>query len=190
MDVRRDLGAILWGPVRDEIVSPIVEFLQMMSIQSRFWWCSTSDFSPLPLHAIGEANGISPISTSCITPPPSPSFVLDGTVSLILQRNGNTSLLSVKQKPRARTNLFPSAPNWPNIGQNIDSLTTFTRIEGPESCIAQVILGKNEWVHLACHNILNQTEPVRVPRSRFTMGISRSWSDKQDHVDVLREYEG
>ena len=37
----------------------------------------------------------------------------------------------------------------------------FTRIDGEESCISRVVeeLGKNEWVHLACHGLPNPTKP-------------------------------
>jgi CHAT domain-containing protein len=48
-----------------------------------------------------------------------------------------------------------------NIGQRIDGLATFTRIDGEESCTSRVVeeFGKNEWVHLACHGLPNRKQP-------------------------------
>jgi len=39
----------------------------------------------------------------------------------------------------------------------VDGLATFTRIDGEGSYISRVIeeLGKNDWVHLACHGLPN-----------------------------------
>ena len=48
-----------------------------------------------------------------------------------------------------------------NIGQRIGGFATFTRIDGEESCISRVVeeLGKNEWVHLACHGLPDRKQP-------------------------------
>jgi CHAT domain-containing protein len=47
------------------------------------------------------------------------------------------------------------------IRQRVDGLTTFTRIDGEECCTFRVVeeLGKNEWVHLACHGLPNRKQP-------------------------------
>ncbi|KAH0828771.1 hypothetical protein J3R83DRAFT_3209 [Lanmaoa asiatica] len=57
--------------------------------------------------------------------------------------------------------LFSVGAELANIGQRIDGLATFTRIEGPDSCIALVseALRVNDWVHLACHGLPNRTQP-------------------------------
>ena len=48
-----------------------------------------------------------------------------------------------------------------NIGQRVERLATFVRIDGEASCISRVMeeLGRNEWVHLACHGIPHRTQP-------------------------------
>ena len=48
-----------------------------------------------------------------------------------------------------------------NIRQRVDGLATFTSIDGEESRTPGVVeeLGKNEWVHLACHGLPNPNEP-------------------------------
>ena len=47
------------------------------------------------------------------------------------------------------------------IGQLVDGLATFTRIDGEESRTSRVVeeLGKSEWVHLACHGLPDRTQP-------------------------------
>lgn len=52
-DVKRDLGCFL-RDLWDEVVSPIMEFLQtIIPARSRIWWCPTAEISFLPLHAAG-----------------------------------------------------------------------------------------------------------------------------------------
>ncbi|KAI9458294.1 hypothetical protein HD554DRAFT_2177381 [Boletus coccyginus] len=48
-----------------------------------------------------------------------------------------------------------------NTSQRVDGLTTFTHIVGEESYISEVVeeVGKNEWVHLACHGLPNRKQP-------------------------------
>ena len=48
-----------------------------------------------------------------------------------------------------------------NIGQRVGDLAAFTHVEGEGSCTSRVVeeLGKNEWVHLGCHGLPNQTRP-------------------------------
>jgi len=48
-----------------------------------------------------------------------------------------------------------------NIGLRVDGSPTFTRIDREESCTSRVVeeLGKNDWVHLACHGIPNPKKP-------------------------------
>ena len=53
VDVTKELAFFL-RTLWDQIVSPIVDFLQTIHpSQSRIWWCPTAEFSVLPLHAAG-----------------------------------------------------------------------------------------------------------------------------------------
>ncbi|KAH0827319.1 hypothetical protein J3R83DRAFT_3945 [Lanmaoa asiatica] len=83
-------------------------------------------------------NEISLISTSHLTLPPSPA--------LIRARRHNPGNSATRSK---------------RFIACVDGLVTFTRIEGTESCIARVTeeLGKNDWVHLACHGLPNRKQP-------------------------------
>ena len=48
-----------------------------------------------------------------------------------------------------------------NVRRHVDGLATFTRVDGEESCIYRVVeeLGKNDWVHLACHGLPDRKHP-------------------------------
>ena len=53
MEVTEKLAIIL-RELWDEVVSPIINFLETVHpFQSRIWWCLTAEFSFLPLHAAG-----------------------------------------------------------------------------------------------------------------------------------------
>jgi len=73
-----------------------------------------------------------------------PLHAADGAIHGILQLDTNALSSSVKPKPL-----------------HVDDLATFTRIDGEESRTSRVVeeLGKNEWVHLACHGLPNRKQP-------------------------------
>ncbi|KAI9460424.1 TPR-like protein [Boletus coccyginus] len=165
LDVTREFAAFL-RKLWDQIVSPIVDFLQTTHpSQSRIWWCPTAEFSVLPLHAAGPyrkgQQNLANIYISSYTPtlttlirarrrdPSSPAtqwkrFVAIGQAKAV----GESELVSV-------------GAELDTIGQRVDGLATFTCIDGEESCISRVVeeLGKNDWVHLACHGLPNPKKP-------------------------------
>ena len=165
VDVTRQLAFFL-RKLWDQIVSPVVDFLQTIHpLGSRIWWCPTAEFSVLPLHAAGPyrkgQQNLPDLYISSYTPTlialirarrcDSPSSVAD-----------QKRLIAIGQATAAgESKLHSVGAELANIGQLVDGLATFTRIEGEESCISRVIeeLGKNEWVHLACHGIPNPTQP-------------------------------
>ena len=159
----------LWN----EIVSPIVDFLQtILPSQSRIWWCPTAEFSVLPLHAAGPyKKGQLNLHDIYI-----PSYTSTLTALIHARRRYPSSsetqrkrFIAIGQaKAAGESELFSVGAELDNIGQRVDGLATFTRIDGEESCIPRVVeeLGKNEWVHLACHGLANRTQPFE---SAFTL---------------------
>ena len=164
-DVTRDLCLFL-RELWDRVVSPIVDFLRTTyPCQSRIWWCPTAEFSLLPLHAAGPyrkgQQNLSSLYVSSYTP----------TLSALIRAQQNyPSNLAVEQKrfigigqaqATGQNELHSVGTELTNIGQCIDGLATFTRIEGEESCISRVTeeLSKNQWVHLACHGLLKRKQP-------------------------------
>ncbi|KAI9567897.1 CHAT domain-containing protein [Boletus coccyginus] len=164
-DVMRELAAFL-RKLWDQIVSPIVDFLQTIHpSRSRIWWCPTAEFSVLPLHAAGPfrkgQRNLVDIYISSYTPT---------LTALIRARRRDPSrsatrrkrFIAIGQAKAAGENELNSVgAELDTVSQRVDGLATFTRIEGEESCISRVVeeLGKNDWVHLACHGLPNPRKP-------------------------------
>ena len=164
-DMTRELAFFL-RKIWDQIVSPIVGFLQTtLPSQSRIWWCPTAEFSVLPFHAAGPyregQKNLPHLYISSYTP----------TLTALIRarrRNPSNSATSQKRfiaigqaKATGESKLLSVGAELDNIRQRVDGLATFTRMDGEESCTSRVVeeLGKNEWVHLACHGLPNQTQP-------------------------------
>ena len=164
-DMTKELAFFL-RKLWDQIVSPIVDFLQMTHPSgSRIWWCPTAEFSVLPLHAAGPfrkgQKNLPNLYISSYTPT---------LTALIRARRQDTSNSATPQKhfiaigqakAAGENELFSVGAELDDIGQSVDGLATFTRIDGEESCTSRVVeeLGKNEWVHLACHGLPDRTQP-------------------------------
>ena len=164
-DVTRELSFFmrqLWN----QIVSPIVDCLQANHpSQSRIWWCPTAEFSVLPLHAAGPykkgQQNLPDLYISSYTPT---------LTALIRARRPDPSNSATDQKRfiaigQAKTPGESKLPSvgavLDNVGQCVEGLATFTRIDWEESCTSRVVeeLGKNEWVHLACCYLLDRKQP-------------------------------
>ena len=164
-DTTREFAAFL-RKLWDQVVSPIVDVLQTIRPpRSRIWWCPTAEFSLLPLHAAGPyrkgQRNLASLYISSYTP----------TLTALIRARRRDSSNSAAQRKRfiaigqakatGESELLSVGAELRNIGQHIGSQATFTRIDGEESCISRVVeeLGKNEWVHLACHGLPNRTKP-------------------------------
>ena len=182
MNLTRDLFEFL-EKLWDSAISPIaVVLLRQVRRQSRIWWCPTAEFCLLPLHAAGPyqrgQENIADMFISSYTP----------TLSALIRARGSDLPEPTTQAkwfhkwtPRKKdVNVkhfiaiglveAPGQKKLPsvvtelaNIKQSVDGLATFTRIEEQEACVSRVIeeLGKNEWVHLACHGLPDKKEPFK-----------------------------
>jgi CHAT domain-containing protein/tetratricopeptide (TPR) repeat protein len=164
-DMTKELASFL-RKLWDEIVSPIVDCLRTThTLQSRIWWCPTAEFSVLPLHAAGPfrkgERNLPHLYISSYTPTLS---------ALIRARRPDPSNSATEQKhfvaigqanAAGESELLSVGAELDNIGQHIDGLATFTRIDGEQTCTSRVVeeLGKNQWVHLACHGLPDRTRP-------------------------------
>ena len=164
-DVTKELAFFL-RKIWDQIVSPIVDCLQTTHpYHSHIWWCPTAEFSVLPLHAAGPyrkgQQNLPHLYVSSYTPT---------LTALIRARRRHPSNSTPEQKhfiaigqakAAGESELLSVGTELGKIGQYVDGLATFTRIDGEESCISRVVeeFGKNEWVHLACHGLPNRRQP-------------------------------
>ena len=164
-DVTRELAFFLRN-LWDRIVSPIVDCLRTIHpFQSRIWWCPTAEFSVLPLHAAGPfrrgQQNLPNLYISSYTPT---------LIALIRARRRDPSnsaseqkrFVAIGQANAADESELPSVgAELDNVGQRVNGLATFTRVDGEEACTSRVVeeLGKSEWVHLACHGLPNPEQP-------------------------------
>ena len=164
-DVTEDLVIIL-RDLWDEVVSPIVDFLlTVRPLPSRIWWCPTGEFSVFPLHAAGPHKEGQQNLTNLFVSSYTPTLT-----ALIRARRHDPPDSASKGKrflgigqanAKGENEIASVGPELANIGRRVGGLTTFRHIEGHDSCIARVTeeLGKNEWVHLACHGIPDMEQP-------------------------------
>jgi CHAT domain-containing protein/tetratricopeptide (TPR) repeat protein len=164
-DVTKELAFFL-RKLWDQIVSPIVECLQTTHpYHSRIWWCPTAEFSVLPLHAAGlyrkGQRNLPHLYISSYTPT---------LTALIRARFRDPSNSATEQKrfiaigqakAVGENELVSVGAELDTIRQRVGDLATFTRIDGEESCTPRVVeeLGRNEWVHFACHGLPNPQQP-------------------------------
>ncbi|KAI9567584.1 CHAT domain-containing protein [Boletus coccyginus] len=165
VDVTKPLVTLL-RQLWDQIVSPIIDFLlTIYPIGSRIWWCPTAEFSVLPLHAAGpfrqDQRNLPRIYISSYTPTLTALIRARGRDPLSLTAQQNHFLAIGQAKAVGESELVSVCTELDNIGQLVAGLATFTRIDGEESYASRVVeeLGKNDWVHLACHGLPNQKKP-------------------------------
>ncbi|KAF8432777.1 CHAT domain-containing protein [Boletus edulis BED1] len=164
-DVTRELAAFL-RKLWDLMVLPIVDFLLTTHPpRSRIWWCLTGEFSVLPLHAAGPFREGQQNLPDLYISPYTPTLT-----ALIHARRHNPSNSTTQVKrfvaigqasAGGETELLSVGAELDVIRQRVDNLAAFTHVDGKESSISRVVevLGKNEWVHLACHGLPNRTRP-------------------------------
>jgi hypothetical protein len=161
-DVTKELGFFLRN-LWDQIVSPIVDCLQTFHpSQSRIWWCPTAEFSVLPLHAAGPyrkgERNLPHLYISSYTPTLT-ALIRARRPDPLNSATGRKRFIAIGQATAAgESELFSVGAELDNIRQCVDGLATFTHIDGEEACAPRVIdeLGKNEWVHFACHGLPNR----------------------------------
>jgi len=166
MDVKNDLGRFL-RDLWDEVVSPIVDFLQTtISPCSRIWWCPTAEFSLLPLHAAGPyrpgQRNLSDLYISSYTPTLTALIRARRNISLAKSSISENRFLAVGQATaNGQSKLHSVGSELDIVAERMQGLATFTRLEGSQSNISRVSeeLGKNNWVHFACHGVPKEKKP-------------------------------
>ncbi|KAG2151615.1 TPR-like protein [Suillus bovinus] len=152
----------------DDVVCPVVENLDGIAPRgSRIWWCPTSVFNFLPLHAAGEyrqqGRFLSHLYISSYTPSltalikarrshdrsPSVPFVAIGQDH---PAGASSTLDAVEPELEFVRNLLPPPPTV--------SFSKITSVDATKSR-ALCALRDNSWLHLACHGTQNIAEPFK-----------------------------
>ncbi|KAG2151641.1 CHAT domain-containing protein [Suillus bovinus] len=150
----------------DDVVGPVVESLGGIARRgSRIWWCPTSLFNFLPLHAAGEykakGHSLSQQYISSYTPSltalikareshdrsPSVPFVAIGQD---FPAGAAFTLDAVEPELELVRSLLPSPPT-----------VSFSKITSADATKSRALcaLRDNAWLHLACHGTQNIVEP-------------------------------
>ncbi|KAG2090111.1 CHAT domain-containing protein [Suillus discolor] len=131
----------LWN----DVVDPIVQALRESNVcpGSHIWWCPTVEFTLLPLHAAGpyelKKKNMSDIYISSYTP----------------------TLTTLIPNPAHGRELKCVASELAAVAEHVPPTVSFTSLEGAEATVKNALdaLNHNQWLHLACHGMPNQTQP-------------------------------
>ncbi|KIK33987.1 hypothetical protein CY34DRAFT_98705, partial [Suillus luteus UH-Slu-Lm8-n1] len=152
----------------DFVVRPVVEKLGGFAPRgSRIWWCPTSVFNFLPLHAAGEyrANGQSLSQQYISSYTPSLTALMRARRShdrcpsvpfAVIGQNcpaGHSSTLEcVESELELVQKLLPLPPTV--------SLTKITSVDATRSTVLRA-LRNNTWLHFSCHGTQNFDDPFK-----------------------------
>jgi len=162
MEYDRALATVL-EDLYDLVGRPVIDRLRQLNIpeQSRVWWCPTSVFCSLPLHAMGpipsndrEKRYFSDLYIPSYTPTLS-ALIESRDPSTQLQSSTRPSLLLVAQPERSLPGVKGEIKIIQRLDIKVESLilrdaTTSTVLEG---------LRRHELVHFACHGNLEIGKP-------------------------------
>ncbi|TFK35107.1 CHAT domain-containing protein [Crucibulum laeve] len=163
----KDILSELWLYVAE----PILRALKLSGDSPpRLWWCATGPLAFLPLHAAGRygsaknsmtATTVSGYVVSSYTPTISvlsrthiPNIVGNFTGFLIVSQPNTPSLASIPNTTKEARVIEKQL-----ISSNFQSIT----LEGENATVNNIMQQMEDcgWVHLACHAIQNDEDPIR-----------------------------
>ena len=162
---------------------PVIDRLRLLQVpeQSRIWWCPTSVFCSLPLHAMG------PIPSD----DGEPRYFLDlyicsytPTLSALIQSRRRDSNLRSSDRPSVLLVAQPD-PSLPTVGgeikavQALDTKVTslISKAATPDPVID--VFHYHGFVHFACHGTLEAGKP-------FEAGFELHGSTRLTLLDIVR----
>ncbi|KAH9959958.1 CHAT domain-containing protein [Russula dissimulans] len=159
---QRALGSVLEG-LYDLIGRPVIERLRTMGVpeQSRVWWCPTSVFCSLPLHAMGPIpsdDGVKRFFSDLYIPSYTPSLsALIESRKPGMQTSSQPSLLLVAQPDASLPGAWEEMEVVQALGTRlpVESLIS----EGATPATVLEALQRHQFVHFACHGTLETGKP-------------------------------
>ncbi|KAI0255206.1 CHAT domain-containing protein [Lactifluus subvellereus] len=139
---------------------PVIEEFRKLKIpeQSRVWWCPTSVFCSLPLHAMGPIpsdDGVKRYFSDLYIPSYTPTLsALIESRKLGGQSSGKPPILLVAQ-PESLRDANPEISLIQCLGTKVTSLISK---EAPPSEVVDGLM-KHRFAHFACHGTLEQGKP-------------------------------
>ena len=184
---QRALRFVLKG-LHELVGKSVIQELRRLKIpeQSRIWWCPTSVFCSLPLHAMGPIpsdDGVSRYFSDLYIPSYTP------TLSALIESRkacGTEPGKSSFDKPSVRLVANPDdslQDAWPEIEsvQRLDTVTTVTTLlgEGAKASVVLEGLQDHQFSHFICHGNL-------VPEKPFDASFGLYDGDRLTLLDIVR----
>ena len=154
------LASVLMG-LHELVGQPVINKLQELNIpeQSRVWWCPTSVFCSLPLHAMGPIpsdDGVRRYFSDLYIPSYTPTLsALTESHKLGTQLSRRPSLLLVAQPDDS----LPGVRGEVKVIQELDIKVERLALRNATRTAVVEGLKRHEFVHFACHGILEIGKP-------------------------------
>ncbi|KAF8268585.1 CHAT domain-containing protein [Lactarius quietus] len=156
------LSSVLKG-LYELVGAPVIERLRLAGVpeQSRIWWCPTSVFCSLPLHAMGpipSGDGREQYFSDLYIPSYTPSLsALIESRRETLQMPGKPSLLLVAQPDDS----LPGVKGEIKVIRKLEERATVIRLVSGEATPTSVVecLQGSRLAHFACHGVLEAGKP-------------------------------
>ncbi|KAF8257446.1 CHAT domain-containing protein [Lactarius quietus] len=155
------LSSVLKG-LYELVGAPVIEKLRQVGVpeQSRIWWCPTSIFCSLPLHAMGpipSGDGREQYFSDLYIPSYTPSLSALIECRESLQMPGKPSLLLVAQPEDS----LPGVEGEIKVIRKLEERATVIRLVSGEATPTSVVecLQGSRLAHFACHGVLETGKP-------------------------------
>ncbi|KLO09446.1 hypothetical protein SCHPADRAFT_833983 [Schizopora paradoxa] len=189
MEALEEIGELVVKDVVAALISLGVE------VQSRIWWCLTTVFSSFPVHAAmwryeaedgkSKLMCLSDLYISSYTPslaaliqarlPPNPSKV---------SSSSRTSMLVIKQQDEQLATAEKEVSNIHSAALEVDhTIKLFNGEQDDERAKILADLPNYGWIHLACHGVLDSTDPFS---SHFQVNDGKNTIGKITLMDILK----
>jgi CHAT domain-containing protein len=154
--------------VRDSIVQPVTAVLRSTNVPlgSRIWWCPTTEFTSLPLHATGPyakgSKNLPGLYVSSYTP--TLGALLRSQQNMDSSNNEQPRLVAIGQAQPYQGKELPAVKDELAIVTHSCALHSipYTTLVDNEATVEQVMekVTNHHWVHLACHGHPNEERPL------------------------------